>query len=132
MKNLFHKRNFFRLVLPHIDFILYMKICHIIHYFRILLQKEFFLYFKVWSSDNEIHLTRTLIFSINEKRIYSSMSSCRSAINSPSYKNCNKCGRNYQNPSAKNGLVHFLLGAMLPCSTPFSTSAYNPPSWSLR
>ena len=36
-------------------------------------------------------------------------------INSPFYKNC-------PNPSAKNSPVYFLLGAMLPCSTPFSTS----------
>ena len=49
-------------------------------------------------------------------------SSCRSAINSFFCKIRDKCGRLGQNPSAKNGLVHFLLGAMLPCSTPFSTS----------
>ena len=40
------------------------------------------------------------------------------------YKNRDKCGKIGLNPSAKNGPVHFLLGAMLPCSTPFSTSAY--------
>ena len=50
-------------------------------------------------------------------------SNFRGAINSPFYKNRDKCGKLGRNPSAKTGLVHFLLGAMLPCSTPYSTSA---------
>ena len=48
-------------------------------------------------------------------------------INSPFYKNQDKFGKLGPNPSSKSGLVHFLLGAMLPCSTPFSTSASKGP-----
>ena len=58
-----------------------------------------------------------------EKESILHWSNCRGAMNSPFYKNCDKCGRLGRNPSAKTGLVHFLLGAMLPCSTPFCTSA---------
>ena len=73
----------------------------------------------------EIYLTRTLRLQINGKRKESILhwSNCRGAINSRFYKNDDKCGRLGLNPSAKKGSVHFLLGAMLPCSTPFSTSA---------
>ena len=69
-----------------------------------------------------IYSTRTLIFQINSKRkslffigpsgevrkIALFIKIATSAVN--------------LNPSAKNGSVHFLLGAMLPCSTPFCTS----------
>ena len=44
----------------------------------------------------------------------------------PFYINGDKCGKLGQNPSAKNCLVHFLLGAMLRCSTPFCTSECRP------
>ena len=70
----------------------------ITHYFCLLLQKE---YFRMYSLGMEMYLTRTLILQIKIR---------------------NKCGKLGPNPSDKNGPVHFLLGAMLPCSTPFSTS----------
>ena len=44
------------------------------------------------------------------------------SLDNPIYESHDKCGKLGRNPSAKNGLVNFLLGAMLLCSTPFSTS----------
>ena len=85
-----------------------------------------FLYFKMCSLDMDIYFTRTLIFQNkgNKNESILNWSDCKCLINSPFYKTSDKCGKFGPNPSAKNGPVHFLLGAMLPCSTPFSTSAF--------
>ena len=82
-----------------------------------------FLYFKMCSLVMDIYLTKALIFQIRGRKSILHWSNCKGAINSPFYKNQDKCGKLGLNPSAKSGLVHFLLGAMLLCSTPFSTSA---------
>ena len=50
------------------------------------------------------------------QRIYSSLVQLQRCN-----KNQGKCGKLGSNPSAKIVLVNFLLGAMLPCSTPFPT-----------
>ena len=112
------RRKFFWLTLPKKNFILYMKMeSYIItHYICNLLQKESSYLLKcallIWT-----YISQGLYhFKI---RIYSLLVQ----LKIPFYKNCNKCGKLGPNPSAKNGPVHFLLGAMLPCSTPFSTSA---------
>ena len=71
----------------------------------------------------EIYLPRTLFFQIKgKKKSILNWSNWKGAMNSPFYRNRDKCGKLGPNPSAKNGPVHFLLGAMIPCSTPFSTS----------
>ena len=70
-----------------------------------------------------------MIFQINGKGKESILhwSNFRGAINSPFHKNREKYGKLGWNPSAKKGLIHFLLGAMLPCSNPFSTSVARSP-----
>ena len=74
------------------------------------------------SLDIEIYFTKTLIFKINGKRNESILHWSKRAINCRFYKNRVQCGKLGPNPSAKKGSVHFLLGALLPCSTPFCTS----------
>ena len=56
------------------------------------------------------------------RRIHSIWSTCKSWIYNHVYRYRDKCGRLVPNPSAMINSVHFLLEAMLPCFTPFSTS----------
>ena len=80
-----------------------------------------FLYFKICSLDME-KIFHKVFNNSNEGQKKGSIlhwSNCKGAINSNFKKNCDKCGKLGPDPSAKNGLIHFLLGAMLPCSTPF-------------
>ena len=123
------RRKFFWFTLPQKNFILYMKMEFIIFHFFVSFFRRNFLYFKMCTLDMEIHLTMTSIFWSNGKQKESILhwSNWKGAINSPFYKNRDKCCKLGQNPSAKNGLVHFLLGAMLPCSTPFCTSGEGSP-----
>ena len=59
---------------------------------------------------------------MEKKKIYPIWSIGKSWINNPFYRNRDKCGRFVPDPSARINSVHFHLGAMLPCSTPFCTS----------
>ena len=87
-----------------------------------------FLLFQIVIYISGKYFTWTLVFSINGqgKESFLHQSNCRGGIKSLFLKDHDKFGTLGQNPSAKNGLIHFLLGAMLPCSTPFSTSAVQP------
>ena len=55
--------------------------------------------------------------------INSIWSICKSWLNNPVYNNRDKSDRFVPKSSAMINSVHFLLGAMFPCSTPFCTSA---------
>ena len=65
------------------------------------------------------------LYSGKRGRIYSFWSICESWKNSLVYKNHDECRRFVLNPSAMIDSFHLLLGAMLPCSKPLSTSYGN-------
>ena len=60
--------------------------------------------------------------------INSIWSICKSWINNTVYNNRNKSSTLVPNPSAMINSVHFLLGAMLPCSNHFCTSGLGVPN----
>ena len=125
-ENLYCRRKFFWLTLQQKNLILYMKMEYIIpHYFVSFCRRNLPIFQNVLFRYGQdiIYSTRTSIFQINSKRkSLFFIGPSGGTKNSPFYKNRNKCGKFGWNPSAKNGSVHFLLGAMLPCSAPFCTS----------